>query len=96
MAQKALVPPTLSIPSEGFIPFSIESFTVYMHCYGNCSKQVQTEIHFTINGPTDRDPVSFSIKRNKICLQHGFKLKGNSFFFKAFALFIVSILNCVC
>lgn len=37
--------------------------------------QVDTQIHFMIVGSTDTGEVNFSVKRNKICLKHGLKLK---------------------
>uniref|UniRef100_A0A336M573 CSON012001 protein n=1 Tax=Culicoides sonorensis TaxID=179676 RepID=A0A336M573_CULSO len=75
LTQNALAPPSLNIPSVGFLPFSQKTFSLHLHCYGNVSMQVDTQIHFSIVGPKDTDEIAFSVKRNKICLKHGLKLK---------------------
>lgn len=75
LTQNALAPPSLTIPSVGFLPFTQKTFSLHLHCFGNVSMQVDTQIHFKIVGPTDTGEVNFSVKRNKICLKHGLKLK---------------------
>ncbi|XP_063697972.1 tyrosine-protein kinase RYK [Culicoides brevitarsis] len=75
LTQNALAPPSLSIPSKGFLPFSKRTFSLHLHCFGNVSQQVDMQVHFTIVGSTDEGEVNFSVKRNKICLEHGLKLK---------------------
>lgn len=76
--QNALLRPSLNIPSVGVMPFSQRSFKIFLHCTGNQTLQVQTEIHFKILMPHGKNETNFSIKRNKICMKPKFGSNPNA------------------
>ncbi|KFB40015.1 AGAP006405-PA-like protein [Anopheles sinensis] len=65
----ALQHPELDIPTSGIVPWTVESFTVHLVCWGNVTKEVPVGIHLHIEGPRKHNDTKLIIKRNKICIK---------------------------
>ncbi|CAD7078245.1 unnamed protein product [Hermetia illucens] len=74
----ALLPPELSIPPKGFVPLTVESFTIRLLCTGNESEQVPIIIHMHIQGPPRTNDTKLDFRRNKICLKGVYPARNQS------------------
>lgn len=73
--QNALLRPELNIPTKGFVPNRVETFSVHLPCSGNSSEEVPVSIHLYVQAPSRRNDTKLNFLRNKICL------KGKYFIF---------------
>lgn len=64
-----LQPPQLNIPAKGFVPDTVETFSVHLPCSGNVSGEVPISINLFVQAPPRRNDTRLNFKRNKICLQ---------------------------
>ncbi|XP_055858556.1 tyrosine-protein kinase Drl isoform X1 [Episyrphus balteatus] len=76
--QGALGAPTLSIPPKGYVPQTIETFTVHLPCTGNATDQVPLSINMHVRGPPRTNDTKLGFKRNKICLKGLFPAPNQS------------------
>ncbi|XP_055686405.1 tyrosine-protein kinase Drl isoform X1 [Lutzomyia longipalpis] len=66
---EALMPPELSIPTRGFVPRVLDTFTVHLPCSGKESEEIPIAINLHIRAPSRRNDTRLNFKRNKICLK---------------------------
>lgn len=67
--QNALLRPELNIPTKGFVPNRVETFSVHLPCSGNSSEEVPVSIHLYVQAPSRRNDTKLNFLRNKICLK---------------------------
>lgn len=61
--------PHLSIPIKGYVPITLETFTIHLPCTGNVSEEVPVGINLVIEGSPNFNNTHMTFKRNKICLK---------------------------
>lgn len=64
-----LLAPHLSIPIKGYVPITLETFTIHLPCTGNVSEEVPVGINLVVEGSPNFNNTHMTFKRNKICLK---------------------------
>ncbi|XP_055374226.1 tyrosine-protein kinase Drl-like [Condylostylus longicornis] len=77
-ATNAIGSPQISIPTEGYVPQQVETFTINLPCTGKVTLEVPFTIHMFVKGPPRHNDTKLDLKRNKNCTK-GFQAPPKKF-----------------